>query len=52
MNLAARGRRDLDNGSEPIADQAELAQVRRQARGVQVKSILAAALLTALSFLV
>jgi len=36
----------MDSGSERISDPAELAQVRRQARQVQLKSILAALLLT------
>jgi hypothetical protein len=52
VNLAARGLRDLDCGSEPIVNPAELAQVRRQARVVHMKSFVAAALLTALLFLV
>jgi len=52
VNLAARGLRDLDSGSEPTADSAELAQVRRQARMVHLKSFAAAALLTGLLFLV
>ncbi|HSE67190.1 MAG TPA: hypothetical protein VLB12_09395 [Gemmatimonadales bacterium] len=51
MSLAARGLRDLDSGSQPITDPAELAQVRRQARVVHVKSILSAAGLTALLWL-
>ncbi|HSR91690.1 MAG TPA: hypothetical protein VLK88_10320 [Gemmatimonadales bacterium] len=52
MRLAARGLRDLDSGTESIADHAELAQVRRQARVVHMKSFVTAALLTALLFLV
>ncbi|HEU5153505.1 MAG TPA: hypothetical protein VFU03_02120 [Gemmatimonadales bacterium] len=51
MSLAARGLRDLDNGSQPITDPAELAQVQRQARVVHVKSILSATVLTALLWL-
>jgi hypothetical protein len=52
VNLASRGLRDLDSGPEAIADAAELAQVRRQARQVYLRSGLAAAALTALSLLV
>jgi len=51
VKLAARGLRDLDGGPQPITDPAELAQVRHQARAVHVKSILSAAVLTALVFL-
>ena len=46
MKLAARGQRDMDTGPEPIADPAELAQVRRQARAVYAKAIAAATVLT------
>ena len=48
MRLAARGLRDMDAGPQPIADPAQLARVRRQARRVYVKSALAAASLTLL----
>jgi len=48
VRLAARGLRDGDQGSERIADPAELAQVRRQALAVHVKSVVFAAALTAL----
>ena len=51
MGLAARGRRDLDQGSELIADTAELAQVRRQARRVYLQSALLAIGLTAVAML-
>jgi len=37
--LAARGRRDLDNGEQRIEDSQELAQVRRQANRVWLKSV-------------
>lgn len=47
MALAARGQRDLDTGPKTIADAAELTQVRRQARIVHIRSVVAAALLTA-----
>lgn len=48
MSLASRGRRDMDTGAEVIADAAELAQVRRQARFVHVKALVLAAALEAL----
>ena len=38
----------MDEGSEPIADPAELAQVRRQARAVHLKAAVTALLLTLL----
>lgn len=48
MGLASRGRRDMDTGVEVIADAAELAQVRRQARVIHVKALVLAAALEAL----
>lgn len=39
----------MDDGPQQISDQAELQQVRRQARAVYVKSIITAAILTALT---
>lgn len=48
MRLAARGLRDMDAGTEPIANAVELSAVRRQARRVQWQSLISAALLTAL----
>ncbi len=48
MALASRGQRDMDAGPEAITDGAELAQVRRQARSVQLKSLLLAVTLVAL----
>ena len=50
MTLASRGQRDMDTGAQAIADAAELAQVRRQARAVYLRSFVAAALLTALAY--
>jgi len=47
--LAARGARNMDGGDEAIADEADRARLRRQARAVHLKSLLAAAVLTALS---
>jgi hypothetical protein len=51
MGLAARGSRQLDDEVEQIEDAVELAQVRRQARGVQLKSLVAGVLLTGLALL-
>jgi len=51
VGLASRGQRDLDSGAEAIADSAELAQVRAQARRVNLKSVAAAAVVTALALL-
>lgn len=48
MSLAGRSSRLLNNKLEQIEDSDELAQVRRQARGVLVKSFLVAAGLTLL----
>jgi hypothetical protein len=45
--LAARGLRNMDQGSEPITDPAALAQVKAQARRVQVRALAAAAAITA-----
>jgi hypothetical protein len=41
----------MDAGPQPIADAAESAQVRRQARDVYIKSFISAAILTALALL-
>jgi hypothetical protein len=46
VGLAARGSRQLGDTAEKIDDPAELAQVRKQARRVQLKSLLAAIPLT------
>ena len=51
MGLAARGARNMDNGVEVIEDAAVLARVRRQARSVYLKAILAGLVLTALFLL-
>jgi hypothetical protein len=51
VRLAARGLRDLDTGPERITDDAERAQVRRQARVVHAQSLATAVLLTALALL-
>jgi len=42
----------MDKGPESVADAGELAQIRRQGRTVQWKSLAVAATLTALSLLV
>jgi hypothetical protein len=47
--LAARGARNMDGGDETIGNEADRARLRRQARAVHLRSLLAAAILTALS---
>lgn len=42
----------MDGGAQTIDDAAELAQVRRQARRVNVKSFLTGLVLTAMAFLI
>ena len=39
----------MDEGPQPISGTSELEQVRRQARGVYIKSIITAAILTAIA---
>lgn len=51
MALASRGQRDMDTGPEAIGDATELAQVRRQARRVHVRSLLVAGALVALAMI-
>jgi hypothetical protein len=46
VGLAARGTRKTGDTEETIEDETELAQVRRQARRVNVKAVLAAVPLT------
>lgn len=46
MILAARGARNLDNGEEKVNDSTEADRLRRTARRIHIKTILAAALLT------
>jgi hypothetical protein len=41
----------MDTGPEQISDSAELQQVRRQARAVYAKSVITAAILTALALI-
>jgi hypothetical protein len=40
----------MDHGTEPIEDPAEVARLRRQARAVYVKSLITAAILTAIAW--
>lgn len=49
MGLAARGSRQLGDNIERIEDVAELAQVRWQARRVQLKGLAVAIILTLLA---
>ena len=50
MALAARGARNMDAGDEQVSDEAERAQLRRQARRIHVQSVVAGVALTALAF--
>jgi len=52
VNLASRGARDMDSGIEKIQDDAVLAQVRKQARKVNIESMVTAAVLTILILLI
>lgn len=45
--MASRGLRDMDGGVERITDAAVIEAVRRQARGVHLRSILTAVVVTA-----
>jgi hypothetical protein len=51
VRLAARGTRKIADAEEQISDDLELAQVRQQATRVKIQSILSAAALTAVAFL-
>lgn len=51
MRLASRGQRDLDDGVALIDDADELAQVRRQATQVRLRTVIAAVVVTALLML-
>jgi len=51
VRLASRGQRDMDSGPQQISDAVELQQVQRQARAVYVKSVITAAILTALALI-
>jgi len=52
VTLASRGSRKLDDNVEMIEDNAELAQVRRQARRVIFRAFLVAVPLTLLAFII
>ena len=49
MGLAARGSRQFGEKPEKIEDPVELGQVRRQARWVNVKALIAGIVLTAIA---
>jgi hypothetical protein len=49
--LAAKGVRNLDGGEQVITDEAELRQVKRQARGVQLRGLALGVVLTAVVLL-
>jgi hypothetical protein len=49
VGLAPRSSRNLTGKEEKIEDEAELAQVRRQARKVNTKAFLAAIVLTVIA---
>lgn len=49
--LASRGQRDMDGGVALIGDADELSQVRRQAKRVRLRTVIAAAVVTALLML-
>jgi hypothetical protein len=49
VGLASRRSRNLTDKIEKIEDEAELAQVRRQARKVNIKAFLAAIVLTVIA---
>ena len=46
VGLAAQGQRDLDRGSEAVADPWLMSQLKRQAREVVIEAVLAAGVLT------
>ena len=46
VRLAARGQRDLDRGSEAVADPWLSTQLKRQAREIVIEAVLAATFLT------
>jgi hypothetical protein len=48
--LAARGARNMDEGDEPIGEDAERVELARQARRIHIKSIVAGLALTVLTF--
>jgi hypothetical protein len=50
--LASRGQRNMDTSSEAVWNTGEMKEIRRKARAIHVKALIAAALLTFLSFFV
>jgi hypothetical protein len=51
VNLASRGLRDLDTGSQNVTDELERLALKRQANRVLLKSLAVGVAFTALSFL-
>jgi hypothetical protein len=49
VRLAAQGQRNLDRGSEAVADPWLMSQLKRQAREVVIEAVLAAAFLTGIT---
>ncbi len=49
MGLASRGSRDMDSGPETILEDDVKAQIRKQARSVQLKSLAVAVAATAVA---
>ena len=47
MNLASRGLRDLGTGPESVTDEALADALRARSRGIVIKSLILAGLLTA-----
>ena len=47
MLLASRGQRDMDGGVALIGDDADLSQVRRQAKRVRVRTVIVVAVIMA-----
>jgi hypothetical protein len=52
VRLAARGARNMDDGIQKVDDERFVAQARKQAGKVQLKSMLAGAALTLLVFII
>jgi len=52
MALASRGSRDMDSGLETILEEDVKAQIRKQARRVQIKSLAVAVVATAVAVVV
>jgi hypothetical protein len=52
VGLASRGSRDMDSGLETILEEDVKAQIRKQARSVQLKSLAVAVAATAVGLLI